>query len=208
MKAGFGLDVFREWLVILLAAVVLGAAYNRSSPLGVSFTASGKSTPPAAIASKTIKPPVSLPAAESDPALHNETITAVIVSSGMETTSLPAYKLPTALSWAEVKPLLARGEIILLDGRTTAAYETGHIPGAISLPLPLLAERIAQFSSQYPKNKSLVVYCASTQCPVSHAEAVVLAEQYGYLDVRVMPGGFAEWRVAEPSAVPTTGGKP
>jgi rhodanese-related sulfurtransferase len=207
MKAGFESNVFREWLVILLAAVVLGAAYNRSSPLGVSFAASGKSTPPAAITSKTINPPVSLPSAESDPALHNETITAVIVSSGLETAS-PTRKLPTALSWAEVKPLLARGEIILLDGRTTAAYETGHIPGAISLPLPLLAERIAQFSSQYPKNKPLVVYCASTQCPVSHAEAVALTEHYGYLDVRVMPGGFAEWRVAEPAAVATTGAKP
>ena len=112
------------------------------------------------------------------------------------------------MSWAEVKPLLARSEITLLDGRATAAYEAGHIPGAISLPLAMLTETGAKFTGQYPKNKPLVIYCASIRCLVSHAEAVALIEQYGYLDVREMPGGFAEWRIAEPSTVATTGAKP
>ena len=208
MKAWFGPDIFRELSAIFLAAVVLGVAYNRSSPLGVSFSGSGSPASVAALAGKTNAPLGSLPSAESDPALRNETITAVIVSGGLETASLPAHKMPATLSWAEVKPLLAKGEIVLLDGSEPATYEAGHIPGAISLPLKMLAERIADFSAQFSKNKPLVIYCASIRCPTSHAEAVALIEQYGYLDVREMPGGFAEWRVAEPSAAPATGLKP
>jgi rhodanese-related sulfurtransferase len=203
MKAWPDSETLREMAVILLAVVVLGLAYNRSSPLGVAFGDAGGSA-----SVKSNAPANLLPLATSDPALHNETITALIVPGDSETPSAAVHRLPVSLPWAEVKPLLAEGKILLLDGRSGAAYEAGHIPGAISLPLPLLADKIGQFSSQYPKTKPLVVYCASTQCPVSHAEAVALSEQYGYLDVRVMPGGYAEWRVAEPSAVPTTGDHP
>ena len=35
------------------------------------------------------------------------------------------------MSWAEVKPLLAKGEITLVDARDTVAYAAGHIPGAL-----------------------------------------------------------------------------
>jgi rhodanese-related sulfurtransferase len=208
MKASFEPDISREMSAIFVAAIILGLAYNRSSPLGVSFTGALASTPAATLANETVALPDSLTSAGSDPALHNETITAVIVSSGPENTALSIHNLPAALPWSEVKSLLAKGEIVLVDGRESAAYEAGHIPGAISLPLQTLAAKIAQFSTQYPKNKPLVVYCASIRCPISHAEAVALAEQYGYQDVREMPGGFAEWRVAEPSAVLATGANP
>ena len=52
-----------------------------------------------------------------------------------------------------------------------------------------------------------MIYCASINCPVSHAEAITLAEQYGYTDVREMPGGFAEWLTAESKGTTPAGGK-
>jgi rhodanese-related sulfurtransferase len=206
MKSWFTSDVIREMLLLLLAAVVLGLAYNHSSPLGVAFS----SVPPRSAASgETVVARSDYePSIQNDPALHNETITAVIVSSGPDTRAMTIHKLPASLPWPEVKSLLATGAIVLVDGRQTAAYQAGHIPGAISLPLQTLAETIGSFSAKYAKSRPLVIYCASIQCPISQTEATALAEQYGYQDVREMPGGFAEWRVAEPSAAPATGDQP
>ena len=207
MKARIESETVREMLALFFAAVVLGLAYNHSSPLGVTFS----SAPPrsAAASSETMGAwSDSATSIQNDPALHNETITAVIVSSGPEARAMPIHKLPASLPWPEVKSLLAKGAIVLVDGRQTAAYQAGHIPGAISLPLQTLAEAIGSFSAKYAKGRPLVIYCASIQCPISQAEATALAEQYGYQDVREMPGGFAEWRVAEPSATPATGDQP
>ncbi len=132
-------------LGVFLAAAGLGAAYNALSPLGVRF-ATG--TAPVAFA------PAPSQAAEvgRDPALQNETLTAAILTGG---------------------PALARGEIVLVDGRDDAAFEAGHIPGAVSLPLRSLSEMAAAFSTKYAKAKPLVTYCGSVGCPIAH----VLAEQ-------------------------------
>ena len=48
------------------------------------------------------------------------------------------------MPWPEVKAKLARGEIVLVDARDTLAYEAGHIPGAISLPLKMVNEKIGE----------------------------------------------------------------
>jgi rhodanese-related sulfurtransferase len=115
---------------------------------------------------------------------------------------------PTLVAWPQVKPLLATSRIVLIDARNAAAFDAGHIPGAISLPFADLGARIEAFSSRVPKAQPIVVYCGSAECPVSDAEARALAGQYGYRDVAEMPGGYAEWRLAEPGAAPAKGGKP
>ena len=171
-----------DFAAIFVAALILGVAYNTTSPLGV--RAEGIAAPVIAPA----PPPL------ADPALHNETLTAAIIG-----TSLPpeTSKLIAAMAWAEVKPLLASGEIILVDGRDAVAFEAGHIPGAVSLPLDALKEKIAEFSQQYPKTKPVVTYCGSVGCPIAHLMAAALGGEYGYADVREMPGGYVEWRTAE-----------
>lgn len=205
----------REAAVIFLAAVCLGFAFNASSPLGI--RSSGSLAPPdsgtrstaAASANQAAgAAALQFPAFVVDPALQNETINAVIVSqaTGVAQPAVP-QKLTTAMPWAEVKPLLAKGEIVLVDGRDSLAFEAGHIPGAVSLPLNVLNEKIGGFSTKYPKARPLVIYCASIQCLISHKEAAVLSEQFGYLDVREMPGGYAEWMVAEAKGTTATGGK-
>jgi rhodanese-related sulfurtransferase len=207
MSARFEPNVVREMSVVLFASIVLGLAYNHSSPLGISFSESAPVST-SSLAGKKAAPMDPLPPGESDPSIHNDTITALIVSGGPDNAGPPGRQLRATLPWGQVKPLLAKGEVVLVDGRETAAYEAGHIPGAISLPLQTLADKIVSFTTRYPKNKPLVMYCASITCPISQAEAALLAEKYGYSDVREMPGGFAEWRVAEPGAAPATGANP
>jgi rhodanese-related sulfurtransferase len=176
--------ILRDMAGILLAAVGLGAAYNAASPLGVPLR-HAQDSPVAAHA----------PSATPDPDLQNETISAAIFTSGPG--SAGAEQMPAVMAWAEVKPLLARGEIVLVDARDSVAFDAGHIPGAVSLPLRMLAENAAAFAAKHPKTKTLVTYCGSIGCPLSHVLARQLRTEYGYADVREMPGGYVEWRTAE-----------
>ncbi len=45
----------------------------------------------------------------------------------------------------------------LIDVRTAAEYEEGHIPGAVNIPLRTLADNL----DQVPTDEHVVVYCAS-----------------------------------------------
>jgi len=112
---------------------------------------------------------------------------------------------PLITVWPEVKALMAAKRIVLVDARNTGVFEAAHIPGAVSLPFAELAGRIGPFMSRYAKTQPIVVYCGDAECPVSHAEGVALLEQYGFGDIREMPGGYAEWRVAEPGVPPAQG---
>ncbi len=46
-------------------------------------------------------------------------------------------------------------EFVLLDVRDAEAYAAGHIPGAVSLPLAQLPERVATLATDKP----YVTYC-------------------------------------------------
>ncbi len=191
----------RDGAFIFMAAVCLGSAYNAASPLGVRWAERASVPLPAADAA--------MPSGAPEPALHNETLAALILPDDPAAVR-PAMgqKLPATMAWAEVKPLLAKGEIVLVDVRDTFAYEAGHIPGAISLPVDAFNERIAGFTASIPKGKPLVFYCASIRCRLAHEAAVLLGGQFGYTDVREMPSGYAEWMVMEPDATPATGAAP
>ncbi len=118
----------------------------------------------------------------------------------------PQYVPPTPTHWLEVKPLHLQGEVVLLDARSKAAYDAGHIPGAVSLPEPASHEEIAAFRQRYPTNTHLVAYCSSTSCSLSFKLAHRLAREGGYGFVQYMTGGYFEW-LREESLVAASSGK-
>jgi rhodanese-related sulfurtransferase len=200
MKLRFTAQSVREMRDIFILATVLGVAYNYSSPLGVDVFGL---RPASEAGSVPASSPVPTLRSLANFSLHNQTISAVVIpmAAGPDNRQpLPARKLPVAIAWAEVKPLLMRGQVTLVDARDKTSYDAGHIPGAISLPLNSLEQQLPRFFAQYPKNKPVVVYCESVHCSIAHEEAVELANQYGFQDVREMPGGVAEWRGAGSSA--------
>jgi rhodanese-related sulfurtransferase len=218
MNALSGSLPWRDAAAILLVAGCLGFVYNGASPLGVrDAAADAAAAPPAARAAgagsysnETIAIGTQPPAVTGATAgLSNETLTAEIIRPvPAAAPPQPPQKVPVAVTWPEVKPLLAAGDIVLVDAREPAAFEAGHIPGAISLPFTQLNQLIGKFTKAYARSQPLVIYCASNQCPVARAEGSVLMEQFGYTSVREMPGGYAEWRVAEPAANPAAKGTP
>jgi rhodanese-related sulfurtransferase len=72
-------------------------------------------------------------------------------------------------------------------------FASGHLPGALNLPLEGFAERAQQALPS--KTQEIVVYCASSTCQNSDIAARKL-QSLGYQNVRVFRGGKAAWRDA------------
>jgi rhodanese-related sulfurtransferase len=111
---------------------------------------------------------------------------------------LKLAKLPegiTEIKTAELaQAVKAHAKLALYDSRPKGRYDQGHLPGAISLPLPKLEEKQA---AALPKDKNtpLVFYCGGITCPLSPASAAI-AKKLGYTDVRVYNEGEPEWTKA------------
>jgi rhodanese-related sulfurtransferase len=90
--------------------------------------------------------------------------------------------------------LLARaqaGGVVVLDVRPAEEYAAGHIPGAISIPVDELAERVAEL----PNDAEVVAYCRGAYCVLAY-DAVRLLHARGRKAVR-LTDGMLEWRLAE-----------
>jgi rhodanese-related sulfurtransferase len=80
------------------------------------------------------------------------------------------------------------GQVTVLDVRPREEYRAGHIPGALSVPLPELKNRLTEL----PKNRDVVAYCRGPYC-VMAIEAVELLRKKGFRAHR-MQQGIADWR--------------
>ena len=106
---------------------------------------------------------------------------------------------------SDVAGARAAGErIVLLDVRSRAAWDAGHVPGALHIPSGELADRLAELP---PANAGprIVTYCWGPGCNASTKAALTLARS-GYHDVREMIGGFEYW-AREGLAVETRSGR-
>lgn len=90
----------------------------------------------------------------------------------------------------DVHDAMDRGvqDFVLLDVRSHALYEAGHVPGAVSLPHGKI---IASKMAAYAPGTLFVVYCAGPHCNGAHRGAVRLA-RLG-LPVKLMIGGLTGW---------------
>lgn len=72
-------------------------------------------------------------------------------------------------------------------------FASGHLPGALNLPLEGFSEAAARALPN--KAADIVVYCASATCQNSDIAARKLLA-LGYVNVRTFKGGKAAWREA------------
>ncbi|MDF6041119.1 rhodanese-like domain-containing protein [Streptomyces sp. JH14] len=86
--------------------------------------------------------------------------------------------------------LAAEGDpgFVVLDSRSTAAWDQGHVPGAVHLPTALIAE---QARDLLDPAVPVVTYCWGPGCNGGTRAALALAE-LGY-QVKEMLGGFEYW---------------
>lgn len=69
-------------------------------------------------------------------------------------------------------------------------YDNAHLPYARSMPLAVLAQRLAEL----PRDVEIVAYCRGPFCLMSD-EAVALLEQHGFR-ARKTVDGVSEWTAA------------
>jgi len=94
------------------------------------------------------------------------------------------------ISRDELLKRLEAGGVLLLDVRPAPEYRAGHLPGAISMPLAKLRERLPEL----PPDREIVAYCRGPYCVLS-AEAVGELRTRGLRAVR-LEDGLPEWRAA------------
>ena len=82
------------------------------------------------------------------------------------------------------------GDVIILDVRPAMEYRSGHIAGAISIPVEQLEKQLARL----PPDREVVAYCRGPYCVLA-AEAVRLLRDKGYRAVRLAEG-YPEWKSA------------
>jgi rhodanese-related sulfurtransferase len=85
---------------------------------------------------------------------------------------------------------LDSGEVLLIDVRPEPEYRAGHLPGAVSVPLPELRDRLPDL----PTDREVVAYCRGPYCFLS-AEAVGELRAHGIRATR-LADGFPEWKAA------------
>ena len=76
---------------------------------------------------------------------------------------------------------------MVVDVRSAAEFDAGHIPGSVNIPLPELRARLGEVGTDRP----VVTYCAVGQRGYL-AERVL--RQQGVTDVRNLTGGFVSWQ--------------
>jgi len=88
---------------------------------------------------------------------------------------------------AELTQRLARGDVLVIDVRPEPEYQSGHISGALSVPIRELRRRLRQL----PRDADVVAYCRGHFC-VYADEAVRTLSRRGIRAVR-LEDGFPEW---------------
>jgi ArsR family transcriptional regulator len=83
---------------------------------------------------------------------------------------------------------LRDGSVTLLDVRPQDEFLTGHIPGALNVPLAELERRLAEM----PSDREIVAYCRGPYCVLSF-EAVAALRARGF-SVRRLEDGYPEWK--------------
>lgn len=95
------------------------------------------------------------------------------------------------LSGVDRETLMQRvesGEVVVIDVRPPEEYQSGHIPGALGIPVGQLRRRL----SELPKNKDVVAYCRGPYCVLA-MQAVQLMRSRG---IRAFPldASVHDWR--------------
>jgi hydroxyacylglutathione hydrolase len=93
------------------------------------------------------------------------------------------------ISAEELSDQLRLSAVSVVDVRGTAEWASGHLPGAIHIPLGMLRDRLAEL----PRNRPLVAQCQSGG---RSAIAASILQAAGFADVAHLRGGLAAWERA------------
>ena len=89
-----------------------------------------------------------------------------------------------------------RHPVLLIDARSAAAYEHGHIPGALLLGTNPGDGGMVAVARAWQPGTRLVVYCDGPDCDAAQSAARRLRRELGLEDIVVLKGGWSAWSEA------------
>lgn len=92
------------------------------------------------------------------------------------------------VSLDDLRRRIRAGDVTVIDVRPEEEFRSGHIPGALSIPVTQLERRLAEI----PKRREVVAYCRGPYCVYS-LEAVGILRKHGYRARRAREG-LADWK--------------
>lgn len=92
-----------------------------------------------------------------------------------------------AMTAEELERRIENDDILVLDVRPAEEYRTGHIPGARSLPIDQIEDRL----DELPEDREIVAYCRGPYCVYSD-EAVRRLREEGR-EARRLEEGLPDW---------------
>jgi thiosulfate/3-mercaptopyruvate sulfurtransferase len=134
------------------------------------------------------------------------------VPDGRAFTAVPQEDRIVDAAWIEER--LGSDGVVFVDARDAAAYERGHLPGAVNLPwrgnidwsdetFLSVGELAARFrDAGVTPDTTVISYC---QLGVLSAHNYVALRLLGYPDVRLYDGSWADW-TSQPDRPVATGG--
>jgi rhodanese-related sulfurtransferase len=93
----------------------------------------------------------------------------------------------------QLRQLLYRGEVVLIDAQAPGWHDKEHLPGAHAVDWDDIAGSVRAVAPD--PDTHLVVYCWNTTCTGSTAVADRL-RQHGWTNVDRYPGGEQDWAEA------------
>lgn len=92
-----------------------------------------------------------------------------------------------AVIFAEQIPKEEYSKMMVIDARDAGQFAKSHIPGAVNIEW----RKVLEQRSQIPKNKMVLVYCNTGSLSAQAGLALRLS---GYENVRILQGGYEEWK--------------
>lgn len=100
-----------------------------------------------------------------------------------------------SISREELLDRLLSGDVVLLDVRSSAEFDQGHLPQAKGIPVEALEARLAEL----PRDKEVVAYCRGPMCLLSEDASRILRSN-GFR-VKRLAAGYPDWKAAGLSVV-------
>jgi len=102
------------------------------------------------------------------------------------------YPSISFITLEEAEELFSGGEALFIDSRLEEQFFSGHIFGAVNIPIERVNRGEHTAIETISRDRTLVVYCDGRECQ-SSVELARRLHDRGFSDIRIFFGGWAEW---------------
>ena len=126
------------------------------------------------------------------------TVAAIVLVAGITVSALSSVALAKEeqairnvprISIDQLKALMAKNAVLVIDVRDPDSFQKGRIPGAVNVDYTRVLQQAGRFKGE---TRTIVTYCACARQMTSARAAVDLAEK-GIRGAKALVGGWDEW---------------